>query len=226
MTHTLRDGYFIPTNTTALTMPKGNKIDDASVNNNKSSDVLYLKLRQKAIELTTTEPYLGNLLKRTILHPKSTNFNSAISRIIASRVISSCGSNPIMCDDDMNKIIEDAMNSKELEYGHTMADAIVEDIMACYRRDPACETELEVVLFYKGFAALVCHRAARRHYFLSQCENNHDNNCSSSCSKNNSKRFVSLWLQSQASAAFGVDIHPAGEIICFYLRFTHVCSEF
>ena len=170
-------------------------MDDTGVNKNISSDVLYLKLRQKAIELTTTEPYLGNLLKRTILHPKSTNFNSAISRIIASRVISSCGSNPIMCDDDMNKIIEDAMNSKELEYGHTMADAIVEDIMACYRRDPACETELEVVLFYKGFAALVCHRAARKHY--------------------SSKRFVSLWLQSQASAAFGVDIHPAGKVICF-----------
>ena len=27
-----------------------------------------------------------------------------------------------------------------------------------------------------------------------------------------SSRYVSLWLQSQASAAFGVDIHPAAEI--------------
>lgn len=171
--------------------------------NGNEADALFLKLREKSIELIQTEPYLANLLKRTILHPKSISFNAAISRVISSRLMSSCGTNPIMCDEKMTDVIQDAMNSPELEFGHTMTDAIVKDIMACYRRDPACETELEVVLFYKGFAALVCHRAARRHY-ISLHSTAGNNPC------RDKKRFVSLWLQSQASAAFGVDIHPAG----------------
>lgn len=89
-----------------------------------------------------------------------------------------------------------------------MGDAVAKDILACKNRDPACQTELEVVLFFKGFASLVCHRAARRHY--SRCSNSSTG--SGTGSGGNDRRFVSLWLQSQASAAFGVDIHPAAEI--------------
>jgi len=52
----------------------------------------------------------------------------------------------------------------------------------------------------KGFAALVLHRAARRRWGKATGV------------PGEMSRFVSFWLQSQASAAFGVDIHPAATI--------------
>lgn len=170
---------------------------------NKDIDNTFSALRQKAMQLTTTEPYMTTLLTQSILHPESTNFYKAISLAIAARLVSSCGNNPCMSSNQIAEIIENAMMSPDLEYGHTMADAVCQDIQACLSRDPACETELEVVLYYKGFAALVCHRAARRYYKT-------DGSC----------RFVSLWLQSQASAAFGVDIHPAGKSSLFHAETT------
>ena len=52
----------------------------------------------------------------------------------------------------------------------------------------------------KGFAALVLHRAARRRWGKATGV------------PGEMSRFVSFWLQSQASAAFGVDIHPSASI--------------
>ncbi|EED86720.1 serine acetyl transferase, partial [Thalassiosira pseudonana CCMP1335] len=88
-----------------------------------------------------------------------------------------------------------------LELGHTMAEAVREDAMAVLRRDPACETLLEVVMFMKGFLSLVIHRAARRAW-----------KPDTTGSTVKGTRFVALLLQSHASSAFGVDIHPAAQI--------------
>jgi serine O-acetyltransferase len=74
-----------------------------------------------------------------------------------------------------------------------MKEAIREDALAMCRRDPATDTILEVVLFHKGYAALVCHRAAHRLY-------------------HSKHKFTALFLQSQASAVFGLDIHPLARI--------------
>ncbi len=186
---------------------------EEQVEENVEHHALFRELRAKALEVSTEEPFTKPLLERTILHPQVQNFNSAISRSIATRLISSCGSDPILCSEQMTKIFESAMKSSCAEYGKSMAEAVYEDILACKRRDPACKSELEVVLFYKGFASLVCHRAARRHYGLS-CTT--DGNIKSS-------RYVSLWLQSQASAAFGVDIHPAGVYLLFFHCLFCVC---
>lgn len=182
-------------------IPQTNRLESSG----SHADSVFNRMQESAINLTKTEPYMTNLLKQSILHPKTNSFKVAIARAIASRLISSCGKNPFMCTDQTTEIIEAAFESTDLEYGCTMIDAVVKDIIACYRRDPACQTELEVVLFYKGFAALVCHRAARRHYQIDTTDGG-----------TTSRRFVSLWLQSQASAAFGVDIHPAGEQIILF----------
>jgi len=110
-------------------------------------------------------------------------------------------------------IIQDAMESEDLEYGYSMAEATRLDILACKRRDAACETFLEVVCFYKGFAALVCHRAARRAWGKTVAgAADSPGGANRSPGKGKVTRFVSLWLQSQCSAAFGVDIHPGAEI--------------
>ncbi len=99
-----------------------------------------------------------------------------------------------------------------------MAEAVREDALAIWRRDPACETLLEAVLFMKGFLALVIHRAARRAWkpYENGTDGNDEGNGQNAGVNENvsvhGKRFVALMLQSLASSAFGVDIHPAAGI--------------
>ena len=61
-------------------------------------------------------------------------------------------------------LLDCILDTESLEMGHTMIDAVQDDIRAVCRRDPAMDTPLQVLLFSKGFAALVCHRAAYRLY--------------------------------------------------------------
>jgi serine acetyltransferase len=49
-----------------------------------------------------------------------------------------------------------------LEHGTCMTGALIQDARAVCQRDPATNTLLEVVLFNKGYVALVCHRVAYR----------------------------------------------------------------
>jgi serine O-acetyltransferase len=64
------------------------------------------------------------------------------------------------------------------------------DLAAVFDRDPACNRYLEPLLYFKGFHALVTHRFANALW--------HDG-----------RRDFALFLQSQASRTFSVDIHPA-----------------
>ena len=93
--------------------------------------------------------------------------------------------------------------------------------MACVSRDPACLTLLEAILFFKGFAALVLYRAARMQWKQPLSNSNtSSSNSNSSSSGTATTRFVSLWLQSQASSAFAADIHP-GPTIGAAVMFNH-----
>ncbi|NJO34326.1 MAG: serine O-acetyltransferase, partial [Rhodospirillales bacterium] len=67
------------------------------------------------------------------------------------------------------------------------------DLAAVYDRDPACSRYIEPLLYFKGFHALVTHRFA--HELLKQ-----------------GRRDFALYLQSQSSRIFGVDINPAARI--------------
>jgi serine O-acetyltransferase len=64
------------------------------------------------------------------------------------------------------------------------------DLAAVYDRDPACTRYLDPLLYYKGFHALVTHRFAHALW-------------------TRGRRDFALYLQSQSSRMFGVDIHPA-----------------
>lgn len=69
------------------------------------------------------------------------------------------------------------------------------DMVAMHERDPACFSLLEPLMFFKGFLALSAYRAAHQ-LWLSD------------------RRWMALYLQSLASEAFAVDIHPAARIGC------------
>ena len=64
------------------------------------------------------------------------------------------------------------------------------DLAAVYDRDPACTRYLEPLLYFKGFHALATHRFAHHLW-------------------DGGRRDFALYLQSQASRIFAVDIHPA-----------------
>lgn len=67
------------------------------------------------------------------------------------------------------------------------------DLAAVADRDPACTRIIEPLLYFKGFHALQTQRFAHRLW------------------KSGSRDFA-LYLQSQSSRVFGVDIHPAAKI--------------
>jgi serine O-acetyltransferase len=67
------------------------------------------------------------------------------------------------------------------------------DLAAVYDRDPACNRYIEPLLYFKGFHALVTHRFA--HELLKA-----------------GRRDFALYLQSQSSRIFSVDINPAAKI--------------
>lgn len=67
------------------------------------------------------------------------------------------------------------------------------DLAAVYDRDPACSRYLEPLLYFKGFHALVTHRFA--HVLWTS-----------------GRRDFALYLQSQSSRIFAVDMHPAAHV--------------
>ena len=172
----------------------------------------FTQIRNEALAALEEEPELCSLLHRTVLAPGVKTFEDAVAYTVCHRMIQQTpgdfnGPNkgggdygPVFCPDSLRSILSDAMYSEDcLEAGHTMSKAVRRDAWAVLKRDPACKTLLEVVLFYKGFAALVCHRAARQKWMQAQ-------------QKRKKRSMTALFLQSQASAVFGVDIHPATSI--------------
>lgn len=69
------------------------------------------------------------------------------------------------------------------------------DLLAMFQRDPACFSPLEPLLFFKGFLALTTYRVSHQLWL-------------------DGRRWLALYLQSVASEAFAVDIHPAARIGC------------
>lgn len=67
------------------------------------------------------------------------------------------------------------------------------DLAAVVERDPACTRYIEPLLYFKGFHALVTYRFAHILW-------------------NRNRRDFALYLQSQSSRIFAVDIHPAARI--------------
>jgi serine O-acetyltransferase len=77
-----------------------------------------------------------------------------------------------------------------LEDDDTLGKVFRADLSAVYDRDPACTRFLDPLLYFKGFHALVTHRFAHALW-------------------RRGRRDFALYLQSQGSRIFSVDIHPA-----------------
>jgi serine O-acetyltransferase len=80
-----------------------------------------------------------------------------------------------------------------LERRPELGTAFRADLAAVYDRDPACTRYIEPLLYFKGFHALVTHRFAHALW-------------------NDGRRDFALYLQSQSSRIFAIDINPAARI--------------
>ena len=158
-----------------------------------SNEELLEQIQSEAKDVLQKEPVLCGFFHKTILHETSTDLTKLLSNTICYRLFPDTD-HSVVCPVSMRSMFVDCLNDTEtLEMNNPMLHAIIHDIFAVCTRDPAMDTPLQVILYSKGFAALVCHRAGFRLMAHSQT-------------------FTALFLQSQASAAFGVDIHPAAAI--------------
>lgn len=164
-------------------------------------DEFSVRIRKEALYTLRHEPELEPLLHNTVLAPGVDSFDDAIAHSIAFRMMDSkfkYSDHQSTFSIDPNALkqifVQAFRNRENLEGGHTLSQATRRDVEAAMDRDPACQTLLEVVLFFKGFAALVGHRVARQKWI----QRNHS--------------MTALYLQSTCSAVFGMDIHPAATI--------------
>ena len=73
--------------------------------------------------------------------------------------------------------------------------AVARDLRAIVDRDPACDSPLHPLLFFKGFMAISTYRVSHHLW-------------------QHGRRELALYFQSLASEVFSVDIHPAARIGC------------
>lgn len=73
--------------------------------------------------------------------------------------------------------------------------AATADLLAIDERDPACQSVLDPLLYFKGYLAITVYRIAHSLW-------------------QSGRRHLALYFQGVSSEVFGVDIHPAARIGC------------
>jgi serine O-acetyltransferase len=97
--------------------------------------------------------------------------------------------------EDMPRSAMEPLLTGVFEGNPHLVHSAMRDLVAMYQRDPACFSQLEPLLFFNGFLALTTYRVANQLW-------------------RDGRRWLALYLQSVASEAFAVDIHPAAKIGC------------
>ncbi|HKD30158.1 MAG TPA: serine O-acetyltransferase [Xanthobacteraceae bacterium] len=146
-----------------------------------SHDPIWDAIRQAAAAVATEEPILGSLAYASVLNQSC--FEYALSYIVAQRLDSE--DVPAM----LLRQVFDALTVDDAEIGI----AARADLVAVCERDPACNSPLEALLFFKGFHAIQAYRFA--HALLHR-----------------RRRSLALYLQGRMAAVFGIDINPAARL--------------
>lgn len=147
-------------------------------NTQVNADSIWQSIRREASEISVSELMLAPLLKLTVLEC-STLFES-----IAVRISRKLGKNAVSVQ-DFQKVFMEAFDNDE-----AIRTNIVADLVAIKLRDPACDSYLTPILYFKGFQSITTHRVA--HWLWT-----------------NNRKALAYYLQSLSSEVFGVDIHPA-----------------
>lgn len=144
---------------------------------------LWNKIFEEAKSFSEDEPLLASFLQETILVHSS--LKDALSFHLASKMHSGTLRAMLLRD-----VINEAFSSD-----NDMEERIGCDLEAIFDRDPATDTYLTPLLYYKGFHALQAYRVS--HWLWGQ-----------------KRKSLAYFLQNRISEIFQADIHPAAKIGC------------
>jgi serine O-acetyltransferase len=150
------------------------------IENVKLVDPVWDRMRTEARDMANEEPVLASFIFATVLNhdalPEVLSFH--LARKLANAEVSAMV---------LREVFEDAY-----EADPSIIAAFRADTVAVYDRDPACDSYLQPLLFFKGFISLQAHRIA--HWLWGQ-----------------GRKPMAHFIQSRVSELFAVDIHPAAQ---------------
>lgn len=146
-----------------------------------SHDPIWDAIRRAALALANEEPILGSLVHASVLN--QSRFEDALNYILAQRL----GGEDVPAL--LLRQVFDTITLGDVQIGM----AARADLAAVCDRDPACNSPLEALLFFKGFHALQAYRMA--HALLHQ-----------------NRRALAFYLQGRMALVFGIDINPTAKL--------------
>lgn len=142
---------------------------------------LWERVRDEAREVAAEEPVLASFAHMTVIMHSS--LQRSLAFILANKLQSST-----LLGTQLTRLFVEAY-----EDDPSLIEAAVADLQAVVERDPACDTYVKPLLFFKGFQAIQAHRVG--HWMWMR-----------------GRKALAVALQSRMSEVFGVDIHPAARI--------------
>lgn len=144
---------------------------------------IWEEIREKAAQVAEEEPGLRSLLDDVILGRES--LGEAMAVRLARK----------LAREDMTREELSPLLFRVLEQNPWIVASAARDLEAIVQRDPACDSPLHPLLFFKGFLAISTYRISHQFWRAGRCA-------------------LAYYFQSLASEVFGVDIHPAANIGC------------
>jgi len=144
---------------------------------------IWAEIREAAASMAAEESNLRHMLEDVVIRRDSLaeSLAARLARRLSREDMQRCELEPLMC--------------KLLKGNDKVMLSVARDMTAIVDRDPACQSALEPLLFYKGFLAICAYRVSHRLWL-------------------DGRRPLALYFQSIVSEIFGVDIHPAAQIGC------------
>ncbi|HSK38164.1 MAG TPA: serine O-acetyltransferase [Arenibaculum sp.] len=148
---------------------------------NPSIEGFWPTIREEAVALMQREPCLADMLRTRILNHD--DIRSALAHHLANR----------LADTDVSVARMRCLLDDAYDDDLWISLSAYADLAAIRRRDAACASYLDPLLFFKGFLALQAYRVT--HWYWRK-----------------SRVSVALMLQGRISEVFAADIHPAARI--------------
>jgi serine O-acetyltransferase len=144
-------------------------------------DPVWSRIRTEAQASLDDEPILASYVHSTVL--KHSTLESALSYHLAHKLGSV----------EVRAMLVREVFDEAFANDPDIGASVRADIVAVNKRDPACKTYLQPLLYFKGFHALQAYRVA--HWLWQQ-----------------GRHAMASFMQNRISEAFAVDIHPAARL--------------
>jgi len=144
---------------------------------------IWIEVQEAAKQISDDEPQLRHLLEDVVIGRED------MAHGLAARLARK------LAREDMQREELEPLLLEILSSNHELVRSAARDMQAIVDRDPACQSALEPLLFYKGFLSITAYRVAH-HLWI------------------HGRTSLALYFQSISSEIFGVDIHPAARIGC------------